>query len=312
MLDDGSRRYVWGLGLAYSVDTTGAVQVYHTDGLGSVRALTDGTGQVVQTYQTDEFGVTTLTQGNSTQPFRYSGEPRDETGLINLRARMYDPATGRSLSRDTFPGVAGAPGSLNRYAYVGNNPVNHTDPSGQICFVCVAGAIWLGIEFGLFGHDAINMAEIAVDPSVSLEDKQREFNLFATGAVGPGPSGIYKGGARFIARSSGAVLDVSQIRIPGPRNSPFGKLDYLLGRVPSQESRGKGIWFADRMGFTDEDLELALRQHLIDNFEGATIRGSRITVNGAITTPGGRRPTLRSVWQVMPDGSVDFITAFPD
>ena len=39
VLDDGRRKYVWGPGMAYLVETGGAVQVYHTDGLGSVRTL---------------------------------------------------------------------------------------------------------------------------------------------------------------------------------------------------------------------------------------------------------------------------------
>src|SRR5213078_2065165 len=60
LLDDGTRKYVWGAsGLAHTVEGTGngTITVYHTDGLGSVRALTDSTGAVVQTYQTDEFGI---------------------------------------------------------------------------------------------------------------------------------------------------------------------------------------------------------------------------------------------------------------
>jgi YD repeat-containing protein len=65
VLDDGARKYVWGAGgLAYTVDKgIAAIAAYHTDGLGSVRAITDGTGSVVQTYQTDEFGIPTLSQG---------------------------------------------------------------------------------------------------------------------------------------------------------------------------------------------------------------------------------------------------------
>jgi YD repeat-containing protein len=51
LVDDGSRKYVYGLGPAYSVDkTSAAVQVFHTDGLGSVGAVTDTTGGVTQTY----------------------------------------------------------------------------------------------------------------------------------------------------------------------------------------------------------------------------------------------------------------------
>ena len=51
LLEDGTRRYVWGLALAYEVEGSAAL-VFHVDGLGSVRALTDSTKAVVQTYET--------------------------------------------------------------------------------------------------------------------------------------------------------------------------------------------------------------------------------------------------------------------
>ncbi|MDA8216648.1 MAG: hypothetical protein M0Z94_03430 [Dehalococcoidales bacterium] len=41
VLEDGSRKYVWGLGLVYAVAADGSRLVYHVDGLGSVRAITD-------------------------------------------------------------------------------------------------------------------------------------------------------------------------------------------------------------------------------------------------------------------------------
>jgi RHS repeat-associated protein len=130
VLDDGSRKYVWGLGLAYAVNGS-AVEVYHADGLGSVRAITDGAGSVIQTYESDEFGVPTQTQGTITQPFQYTGEPRDaETGFVYLRARMYDPSIGRFMQRDTFAGAVGVPLSLNRFSYAHNNPATLIDPSG--------------------------------------------------------------------------------------------------------------------------------------------------------------------------------------
>ncbi|MBI4494023.1 MAG: RHS repeat-associated core domain-containing protein [Chloroflexi bacterium] len=131
LLEDGSRKYVWGQGLAYAVDSLGSVEVQHADGLGSVRALTDGNAQVVQTYQSDEFGVQTQSQGTRNQPFEYTGEQRDaETGFVYLRARVYDPQMGRFLQRDWIaksgPGISG----WNRYAYAANDPANLTDPSG--------------------------------------------------------------------------------------------------------------------------------------------------------------------------------------
>ncbi len=96
LLDDGARKHVWGLGLAYAVDTgSGGLLVYHTDGLGSVRALSNSSGDVTATYQSDEFGVPLVTHGGSTQPFEYTGEPRDEAvGMIYLRAREYDSSVG--------------------------------------------------------------------------------------------------------------------------------------------------------------------------------------------------------------------------
>ena len=64
-----------------------------------------------------------------TNPWLYTGEQRDsESGMYYLRARYYDPAVGRFLSRDPIP-------FLQRYAYVGGNPVNLTDPSGAYAMV---------------------------------------------------------------------------------------------------------------------------------------------------------------------------------
>lgn len=64
VLTDGTPKYIYSLGLTYAVDGPGNVQVYHTDGLGSVRMITNATGKVVATYQTDAFGVPTQTQGS--------------------------------------------------------------------------------------------------------------------------------------------------------------------------------------------------------------------------------------------------------
>jgi len=131
--DAGMITYVWGVRQAYEDGkgiATGNVAVCHTDGLGSVRAPTDGSGALVRTFLTDAFGAPIASSGTITQAFQFTGEQRDPTGLINLRVRFYDPAIGRFMSRDPFAGVMGVPLSLNRYSYVLNNPVNAVDPSG--------------------------------------------------------------------------------------------------------------------------------------------------------------------------------------
>jgi len=135
-LVDGTLKYVYGLGLAYAVDTSSNLQVYHTDGLRSVRAITDGSGNVLATYRTDAFGVPLRTTGNSSQPFQFTGQQRDaESGLYDLRARMYDPAIGRFLQRDPrqlAPCDLSTPGELDAYVYAVNNPINRMDPSVRV------------------------------------------------------------------------------------------------------------------------------------------------------------------------------------
>jgi RHS repeat-associated protein len=99
---------------------------YHADQLGSVRALTDGSGAVANTYTYDAYGNATASTGTTTNPVRYSGAYRDsESGLYYLRARYYDPASQQFLSRD--PLLAR---TEQAYAYAGGSPLNYTDPSG--------------------------------------------------------------------------------------------------------------------------------------------------------------------------------------
>jgi RHS repeat-associated protein len=63
---------------------------------------------------------------------KFTSQERDnETGLDYMHARYSSSAQGRFTSADTFAGSTGNPQSLNRYAYVGNNPLNFSDPSGH-------------------------------------------------------------------------------------------------------------------------------------------------------------------------------------
>ena len=109
---------------------SGQVQVLAPDGLGSVRLLVDAaTRQILDTYRYAPFGGL-LAGGTSDNNRRFTGQPQDPTGLYYLRARYYDPMTGRFLTRDPFPGFAALPQTQHPYVYVGNNPVNLIDPAG--------------------------------------------------------------------------------------------------------------------------------------------------------------------------------------
>jgi RHS repeat-associated protein len=98
---------------------------YLTDHLGSTTALTNARGRVVEQIGYDSFGNSA---GSANTRYGFTGRERDSlTGLVDYRARSYDPQVGRFISEDPI-GFAG--GDVNFYAYVGNNSVGFKDPTG--------------------------------------------------------------------------------------------------------------------------------------------------------------------------------------
>ena len=124
---------------------SGTTSYYERDGLGSVTTLADSSGAIASSYTADSFGKTTASTGTLTNPFHYAGREFDqETGLYDDRARYYDPASGRFLSEDPI----GFSGGVDFYAYVANNPVIFTDPSGLHMLPAVPGILIHGLSFG--------------------------------------------------------------------------------------------------------------------------------------------------------------------
>lgn len=67
--------------------------------------------------------------------YKFTGKERDaESGLDNFEARYYGSTMGRFMSPDPLGGSLLNPQSLNKYAYVLNNPLVNTDPTGL--YVC--------------------------------------------------------------------------------------------------------------------------------------------------------------------------------
>lgn len=129
--DSDGNTYVYGLDLISVTDDEGDQTYYLHDGLGSTTDLVDGEGDVVDGYTYDVFGALRSQSGASENPWLFTGEQRDgENDLYYLRARYYDPSTGRFLTQDPLWGSAGLPVSQNRYPYVGCNPTNRIDPTG--------------------------------------------------------------------------------------------------------------------------------------------------------------------------------------
>ena len=102
--------------------------LFQHDVVNSVAATSKANGGASATASYFVFGETQSTTGAAVSRLKYTGREDDGTGLYQYRARYYDPSIGRFVSEDP----AGFQGSgANWYAYVGNNPVNATDPTGK-------------------------------------------------------------------------------------------------------------------------------------------------------------------------------------
>lgn len=106
-------------------DSTGA-RNFLSDALGSTLALTDSTGAVQTQYTFEPFGNTTGSGQANANPIEYTGRENEGNGLYYYRARYYNPTIGRFISEDPM----GFRGGINVYAYVGNNLLAGSTPSG--------------------------------------------------------------------------------------------------------------------------------------------------------------------------------------
>ena len=122
----------------------------HRDYLGSILAVTNSTGAIVEKRHFDAWGNVLLVQngqnidlGKLTFLERgYTGhEHLQGVGLINMNARLYDPKLHRFLAPDNFIQDAGNPQNYNLYGYGLNNPLRYTDPTGNFWHIVIGAAI---------------------------------------------------------------------------------------------------------------------------------------------------------------------------
>ncbi len=102
----------------------------HGDALGSASLATSVTGTVVSSLRYYPYGGTR--SGSMATDRRYTGQRWEgSVGFYDYGARSYDPALGRFVQSDVVIPQRGDPQSLNRYAYVRNNPFKYVDETGH-------------------------------------------------------------------------------------------------------------------------------------------------------------------------------------
>jgi RHS repeat-associated protein len=161
--------FIGGARVAMSEGT--AVKFLLTDHLGSITAVLNSSGISISNKWYYPWGGIRY-GSNPATAYGFTGqweEPSVAGGIDFYNARWYDPQLGRFLSADSIvPGIGNLK-AFDRYAYVQNNPIKYTDPSGHV--ICNE-AGWCG-EYRA-NHDVsvlVKMYGITFDGGWSLEDK---------------------------------------------------------------------------------------------------------------------------------------------
>ncbi|MEQ1903298.1 MAG: RHS repeat-associated core domain-containing protein [Pirellulaceae bacterium] len=139
---------------------------FGTDGHGSARVLYDTFAAVVtfaanvlQVFHYDAYGnLLNMAATSALTSYLYSGEAFDTR--INqqyLRARYYDPGTGRFGSLDPFSGRKSDPQSLHKYLYTHGDPVNGIDPNGEFVSLAMGALGVLGLRMGSLTGSAASL-----------------------------------------------------------------------------------------------------------------------------------------------------------
>lgn len=121
-----------------------ALYYLHRDYLGSILAITNSAGGMVEKRHFDAWGNVLFVQDGQNNNLNkltflergYTGHDHLQgVGLINMNARLYDAKLHRFLAPDNFVQDATNSQNYNRYGYVLNNPMKYKDPSGEFSFL---------------------------------------------------------------------------------------------------------------------------------------------------------------------------------
>jgi RHS repeat-associated protein len=183
-----------------SISAAQVVEYYHTDALGSVRAVTNQAGGVIERHDYYAYGEECTEPPCGTQPGtntkKFTGKERDvETGLDYFGARYYGSRIGRFSTVDPLMELRkniANPQRWNRYAYALNQPLGFVDPSGESPIIAAA-AVGAGIGF-TFAFGGSLVSQVIRNGSFDRLDYGEAFTSGAGGALSGALAGVTLGG----------------------------------------------------------------------------------------------------------------------
>jgi RHS repeat-associated protein len=242
ILNDGHYSYIYGpndMPIEQINNSTGTVTYLHHDQQGSTRLMTGEKGEVVGKCSYSAYGVPDC-EGTATTPLGYDAQyTSQDTGLIYMRARTYDPSTAQFLTRDPWVSITGEP-----YSYVGDNPLTFADPTGRCSFWCVTGILAGGVALGtgvgevVIGGGAVAEGVLGGISAVSGfvgagADAKECAGGSGIACVGAGVGSVATGGAAAVAFGVVAGTTAAGTTAIGLTASGIGSLGDVAGALAS-------------------------------------------------------------------------------
>ncbi len=255
ILSDEQNTYIYGPGNIpiEQISSKGTTLYLHHDQQGSTRMLTSSTGGIEATTTYDAYGNAAGTTGTATTPLGYDDQYTNaDTGLIYLRARVYDPATAQFLSSDPFEPI-----TLEPYSYGSDDPVNTEDPTGLIFGIPGTPSweevatrfvgFWDGFTRPVFGGTAALRSELGLNGGLDTCSTEYQVassigNVDASLEAGAASGIIAEAGTGVLGDLSIGTLKLRPIIAPLAGGAAGGTAQTIVaGREPSPTTVGQGI-----------------------------------------------------------------------
>jgi len=268
------------------------VVYYHTDAIGSVRAITDATGAVIGRYDYLPFGELWPSVPPAPAEVRQFGgkERDDETGLDYFGARYHSSNIGRFTTVDPAMNIEVAmldPQRWNRYAYAKNNPFVFIDPDGRDAIL--ARSLQVGQFMRIAGEMRDKVAEVLGANSAGPQHPHAVFaqNVvdFLLGSVLPRNSqemaALDNAAIMGVAGSPfGSIARLKPVNLPAWRTVAIDMQEVVTGHTSTgQRALQSGIKsiFPDSMG--QQQIETAIR-HAYRYGKKIGSQGDRVQIQG--------------------------------
>ena len=176
--DVWNRTYYQGNLLTGLIDKDGNEYFYNADALGTTISVTGADGSTVNAYAYDPWGNVLASTETIANDFTFVGGyglMQNDSGIYFVRARNYDPQSGRWISPDPI----GITGGENLYVYVNNNIITNIDPSGLICPIHGGGSDWEYFHERLvkLGLNVTSTEELAVSLAANIREVLEDFAI---------------------------------------------------------------------------------------------------------------------------------------